>query len=198
MVDERELIRRARQRDQQAFELLVGLKRERAFRIALNIVGDEDDAKDVAQMAFIKLWSAIDSFDENSRFDPWFHKIVVNLAIDSYRRRLRAPRPAGRPQGAESDTVEAGSLPAAAEPGADAELMRIELRRIFNQLAGELAPVQRAVFTLREIEGVATEDIARIMGIQVSTVRNHVLQARRILQDRLRLRYPEYCRGPKK
>ena len=198
MVDERELIRRARRRDSQAFELLVGLKRERAFRIAFNIIGDEDDAKDIAQMSFIRLWSVIDSFDENSRFDPWFYRIVVNLAIDFYRKQQRTPRPvaASGDRGERGDQEEtgAGALPAGALPGADVELMRAEVRRIFNQLAVELAPAQRAVFTLKEIEGVATEDIARIMGIRASTVRNHLLAARRVLQEGLRRRYPEYFR----
>ena len=189
MVDERELIRRARSKDQQAFELLVGLKRERAFRIAFNIVGDEDDAKDIAQMAFIRLWSAIHGFNENSRFDPWFFKIVVNLAIDSYRKRQSGPKLVPHPD-------EPDEMPGAAAPGADADLMRAEVRRIFNQLAAGLAPAQRAVFTLKEIEGVATEDIAKIMGIAASTVRNHLLQARRVLQDGLKRRYPEYFRGP--
>ncbi len=63
-MDERTLIRLARLGDQGAFEQLVLLKRDRVFRIAFNIVGDEDEAKDVAQMAFIRLWSAIEKFDE--------------------------------------------------------------------------------------------------------------------------------------
>ncbi|HEY3175305.1 MAG TPA: sigma-70 family RNA polymerase sigma factor [Candidatus Polarisedimenticolia bacterium] len=191
MVDERELIRRARRGDHQAFELLVGLKRERAFRIAFNIAGNEDDAKDIAQTAFIKLWSSLRSFDENSRFDPWFFRIVVNLAIDSYRKAQRGPRLVAPP----SDD-EAGALPAAVLPGADAGLMRAELSRIFNRLAAELAPAQRAVFTLKEIEGVPTDEIAKILGIRTSTVRNHLMQARRILQEGLRRHYPEYLRGP--
>ncbi|HZI93646.1 MAG TPA: sigma-70 family RNA polymerase sigma factor [Patescibacteria group bacterium] len=207
MVDERELIRRSRRKDQQAFEMLVGLKRALAFRIAFNIVGDEDDAKDVAQMSFIRLWSVIDSFDENSRFDPWFYRIVVNLAIDFYRNRQRGPRPVGSPEsrgssdsGGRSDHDDdvAAALPALAMPGADAEVMRAELRRVFNEIAVELAPAQRAVFSLKEIEGVATDDIAKIMGIKASTVRNHLLAARRVLQDGLRRRYPEYFRGSKK
>jgi len=195
MVDERELIRRVRQRDQQAFELLVGLKRDKAFRIAFNIAGDQDEAKDIVQMAFIRLWSAIDRFDENQRFDPWFFKIVVNLAIDFHRRRQSGPR---RLAPAEEDEGLAAAVPfsALSPMTADADVMRAEIRKIFNQLAAELAPAQRAVFTLREIEGVATEDIAKIMGIKASTVRNHLLQARRVLQDGLRRRYPEYFREP--
>ena len=187
MVDERALIKQSRMGDQRAFERLVGLKREKAFRIAFNIVGDEDDAKDIAQLAFIKLWSALDSFNENSRFDPWFFKIVVNLAIDYYRREKK------RPLEERLEETE-GELPADVLPGADARVMTTELRKIFNVLAADLSPAQRAVFTLREIDGVATDDIARILGIRPSTVRNHVLQARKSLQDGLKRRYPEYFR----
>ena len=189
MVDERELIRRARGGDQKAFEQLVGLKRERAFRLALNIVGDPEEAADIAQMAFIKLWSSLSKFDENSRFDPWFFRIVVNLAIDAYRKRQRMPHAVTPP--ADDET---GALPAASMPGAEAGLMRTEIRVIFNKLATELAPAQRAVFTLREIEGVPTDEIAKILGITVSTVRNHLMHARRILQEGMKRRYPEYFR----
>jgi len=193
MVDERTLIRLSRQGDQQAFEQLVGLKRDKAFRVAFNIVGDEDDAKDIAQQAFIRLWSALSRFDENSRFDPWFFRIVVNLAIDFYRKRKRAPEEAAQ----EGEGAGADTLPGVTLPGADDDLMRAELRRIFNQLAVALTPQQRAAFTLREIEGVPTEEIAKIMDVKASTVRNHLLQARRVLQDGLRRRYPEYFRGPR-
>jgi len=194
MVDERTLIRLSRTGDQRAFEQLVGLKREKAFRIAFNIVGDEDDAKDIAQQAFIRLWSVIGRFDENSRFDPWFFRIVVNLAIDFYRKEKRAP--ATETRTGEDD--EAGSIPDEALPGADAVVMRTELRRIFNRIAAGLTPQQRAAFTLREIEGVPTEEIARIMGVRASTVRNHLLAARRALQEALKRRYPEYFRGPRR
>lgn len=189
MVDERELIRRARTGDQQAFEQLVGLKRERAFRIALNIVGDPDEAADIAQMAFIRLWSSLSKFDENSRFDPWFFRIVVNLAIDSYRKKQRMPHAVPPPADDES-----GALPSTAMPGAEAGVMRAEIRSIFNKLAEELAPAQRAVFTLREIEGIPTDEIAKMLGITASTVRNHLMQARQVLQEGMKRRFPEYFR----
>lgn len=190
MVDERVLIRLSREGDQTAFGHLVALKREKAFRVALNILGSEADAEDVAQAAFIRLWSSLRQFDENSRFDPWFCRIVVNLAIDWHRRRKRSPIAAA------DEATEA--LPAEALPGADAGLMQAELRKIFNRLAGGLAPVQRAVFTLREIEGMPTEEIARILEIRPSTVRNHLMAARKSLQEALRRRYPEYARRPRR
>ena len=187
MVDERELIRRARGGDQQAFEQLVSLKRERAFRIALNIAGDPEEAADIAQMAFIKLWSSLSRFDENSRFDPWFFRIVVNLAIDAYRKNQRMPHAVEPPA-----DDEPGALQTATIPGAEAGLMRAEIRMIFNKLATELAPAQRAVFTLREIEGIPTDEIAKMLGITGSTVRNHLMQARQVLQDGMKRRFPEY------
>ena len=193
MADEITLIRRSRERDERAFEQLVLLKREKAFRIALNILGNEEDARDVAQTGFIRLWSAIGGFDENAAFDPWFSRIVVNLAIDFLRRRRRMPRALEQP----IEDATAG-LPADVQPGADAEAMRSELRRIFNRLAVKLSPAQRAVFTLKEIEGMGTEEIAGLLEISQSTVRNHLMQARRILQEGLRRRYPEYFRGPGK
>ena len=193
MVDERRLIRRSRQGDQRAFEELVGLKRAMAVRIARNIVGNEDDARDIAQQAFIKLWSAIHQFDEELNFDPWFFRIVVNLSIDFHRKQQHLPRPLPEPE-----EVVAGGLPSEVLPGADVEVMRGELRGIFNRLAAELAPAQRAVFILKEIEELPTDDVARILEIRPSTVRNHLHQARHVLREGLRRRYPEYFRKVKK
>ena len=189
MVDERELIRRARGGDQQAFEQLVTLKREKAFRIALNIAGDPEEAADIAQMAFIKLWSSLSKFDENSRFDPWFFRMVVNLAIDAYRKKQRMPHAVTPPA-----DDQPGALPSSAFPGAEAGVMRAEIRTVFNQLATRLSPAQRAVFTLREIEGVPTDEIAKMLGITSSTVRNHLMQARQILQEGMKRRFPEYLK----
>jgi RNA polymerase sigma-70 factor (ECF subfamily) len=189
MVDERALIERSRRKDPLAFEQLVALKREKAVRVAWNIVGDLDDAREVAQMAFIKLWSVIDRFEIGAPFDPWFSRIVVNQAIDHCRKRRRI---AWREENAP------GRLPPEVIPGADAELMRAELRKILDELASELGPVQRAVFTLKEIEGESTETIAAILDIKTSTVRNHLMQARRRIREGLERRYPEYFRRPRR
>ncbi|HXI02981.1 MAG TPA: RNA polymerase sigma factor [Candidatus Saccharimonadales bacterium] len=191
MTDERSLIRRCRQQDEEAFEALVRLKRGKVFRIALNIVGDEDDAKDITQLAFVRLWRSLPSFRESERFDPWFFRIVVNLSLDHYRRSRRAPRASG------SAAVEPPANPGPMDAEQDSALYRQEIRRIFNEAARDLTPPQRAAFTLREIEGLGTEDTARAMGIRASTVRNHILQARRRLREFLRRRYPEIFREPR-
>jgi RNA polymerase sigma-70 factor, ECF subfamily len=190
MTDERELIRRARQGDQAAFAELVTLKREKAFRIARHMVGDDGDAQDIAQQAFIRLWSALGTFDDASAFDPWFVTIVMNLAIDHCRKRQRSPLVAVPDPAAAAGPSE----PSRPVEDVEAGLMGEELRRVFDLIAVELAPAQRAVFTLRAIEGLDTDEVARILEIRPSTVRNHMLQARRVLQDALRRRFPEYLR----
>jgi RNA polymerase sigma-70 factor, ECF subfamily len=189
MSDERSLIRRSRQRDEAAFAELVGLKRQRVFRIALNIVGSEDDAKDISQMAFVRLWASLHAYDESSPFDPWFTRIVVNLCLDHCRRARRSREVAGL------DADLFGEAPGPMPSVQDAALYRADIRRIFQEAARRLTPQQRAAFTLHEIEEFGGEEIARVMGLRASTVRNHLLQARRVLQEYLRRRYPEISRG---
>ena len=190
MSDERSLIRRSKEGDETAFAELVALKREKVFRIAFNIVGAEDDAKDIAQLAFVRLWHSIGSFDESARFDPWFFRIVVNLSLDHYRRSRRSTASIA-PGAAE----EAAPVPGGMVSIQDAALHLADIRRIFSEAARRLTPPQRAAFTLREIEGLSGEEVARVMGVRASTVRNHVAQARRVLQEYLRRRYPEITRG---
>jgi len=187
-MDERELIRQAQAGDLQAFERLVKGWREQVFRIARQIVGEEEGAKDVAQMVFIRLWQVLRKYREGGSFGSYLHRITVNLAIDFCREQSR--------RGMAESWDPAGmdmlpSLPAGSEtspsPG--------ELQKIFEVLSRRLSPRQRAAFVLREIEGIPTEEVAEILGMRPSTIRTHVQEARRTLQEALRRHYPEYARG---
>jgi RNA polymerase sigma-70 factor (ECF subfamily) len=77
-------------------------------------------------------------------------------------------------------------------PSAPRDLAEGEVRRIFAELAETLTPAQRAAFVLREVEGLATDEVARALGCSEATVRNHVFQARATLRKALAARYPEY------
>jgi RNA polymerase sigma-70 factor (ECF subfamily) len=185
MRDEAELIRAAAAGDRAAFDDLVRIKRERVARIAFQVTGDWDDALDVAQGVFFKLWRGLGRFDPRRRFDTWLHRITVNAAIDL----VRAQGPKGTLQPLPDD---ADRLPAAqGGAGAAAEAADLaELQRAFLRLAARLAVKQRTAFVLREIEGLETAEVARIMGVTESTVRNHLLQARRTLRDGIVRDYP--------
>ncbi len=201
-MDEQDLIRRAAAGDRAAFELLVERKRERVFWIAYHVVGEAETARDVTQEVFLRLFRELRRFRAGGPFDAWLYRIALNLAIDA-RRRERPHRltvsldDLPGEAGAEGTDRAAGGSPAGpGESPAGETLRQREVRRIFLSLSARLAPKQRFAFILREIEGFATGEVAAILRTTESTVRNHVLQARRILQEELRRRYPEYCRPP--
>lgn len=175
------LVERAAEGDVEAFTRLVESRRERVFWVAFHVVGDAELARDVTQEVFLRLFKVIRRFRRGGRFDPWLHRITLHLAIDALRRE----RPHRR--AASLDEVAEGP----AGPGPEG-LPRAEVRRVFNELSARLGRRQRAAFILRELEGLPTEEVAAILGTTTSTVRNHILQARRILREGLRERFPEY------
>jgi RNA polymerase sigma-70 factor, ECF subfamily len=186
MRDETELIGKAARGDAGAFEELVLLKRERVVRTAYQITGDLEDARDVAQWVFVRLFKVLRRFDPGRRFDTWLYRITVNVAIDLLREK--GPRGGLQPL---PDDLQA--LPAEGAPSAERALDLAELQRAFLHLASRLAPKQRAAFVLREIEGLTTAEVARALAVRESTVRNHLLQARRVLREGLEREYPELC-----
>ena len=197
-MDENDLIRRAAAGDQDAFEALVERKRERVFWIAYHVVGDHELARDVAQEVFIRLYRVIRRFRSGGRFDAWLYRIAMNLSIDLLRHE-RPYREAAPLEEMGEAAAGPGGGPAARSGGespAGEAVRQRDIRLVFRTLAAHLSRKQRLAFVLREIEGLSTAEVAAVLKTRESTVRNHILQARRILQDELRRRYPEYCRPP--
>jgi RNA polymerase sigma-70 factor (ECF subfamily) len=184
MRDEAELIRAAIGGDRRAFETMVVLKRERVVRTAYQVTGDLEDARDVAQQVFIRLWKVLPKFDPERKFDTWLYRITVNAAIDHLRSR--GPQGVLQPLPDDPSRLEGAATAGGAERAVDLE----ELQRVFSRLAAKLAPRQRAAFVLREIEGFETAEVARILNVRESTVRNHLHQARRVLRAGIRRDYP--------
>lgn len=184
MRDEGDLIRSAAAGDRRAFDELVLRKRDLVVRTAYQILGDPEDARDVAQRVFLGLWRRLGRFDEGRRFDTWLYRITVNAAIDQLRHR--GPRGAIQPL-----PDDPGPLARDRSPGADRVVDLNRLQQAFRRLAASLAPKQRAAFVLREIEGLETAEVARVLGVTESTVRNHLHQARRILKAGLLRDYPD-------
>jgi len=188
-MDEPELIRAATLGDREAFRTLFEEKRDRVYATALHLLGDPEEARDVAQQVFLKVWQRLDQYEPSYRFDTWLYRITVNAAIDAYRRRrARAEAP---PLADEEEPGEFRRVPAH-PPAQERSLSESEVERVFQQLARLLTLRQRVAFTLRELQGLSTEEVARILRTRQSTVRNHVLQARRILREALRREFPEY------
>jgi RNA polymerase sigma-70 factor (ECF subfamily) len=192
MADEAELVRRAAAGDLGAFDELVVLKRDRVYRTAWQVVRNGEDAQDVAQLVFVKLWRLLRRYRSERKFDTWLHRITINQAIDFRRRQARPVRVV--PLEGPGEGPEQVVAPEFAPPTPADTLDRAELRRIYEAVAGELTERQRTIFTMREVEGLSAADIAKTLGVTSSTVRNTLFQARAILQETLARKFPEYAR----
>lgn len=187
--DEQRLIQAASSGDAEAFRALFEEKRERVYWTAYQILGDREEAREVTQKVFLKLWDKLDRYRSDYRFDTWLIRITKNAAIDAWRKR----KARGIHDPLEDESGAPHHAPALqSSPSQETCQIHGEIQAIFDRLAERLTPKQRTAFTLRELRGLSTREVARVMRSTQSTVRNHVFQARKILQEGLREEFPEY------
>jgi RNA polymerase sigma-70 factor (ECF subfamily) len=170
--------------DQTRFDELVSRYGRHIYAIAYRVSGNEADAKDLAQEAFIRVWRAQDRVDPNARLEGWLYRIITNLYIDLLRRR-RGPRIHSLDEPMATSTGELARE--RADPTADIERTVLDAmvdRRIQDALMG-LAPELRMVVVLADIEGYAYEEIAEMMNVPIGTVKSRLHRARRALRARL-------------
>jgi RNA polymerase sigma-70 factor, ECF subfamily len=189
--DERRLAELAKAGDEDAFAELVRGRADSVVAFLRRMLGDTEDARDVAQLTFLRVWENLPRYDPTYAFSTWLFRIAGNLAIDAIRARGTRARTL-----AESFRVVRGGL-LAAEPEAPLRLSREEIRRVFEACAVVLSEKQRLVFVLRELEEKESREVAEIVGCRESTVRNHLFQARRLLREEVRRRFPEYALEPR-
>lgn len=183
VFNDRELVARAQEGDEDAFAVLVQRYEIGVRRYAARMLGDAEEARDVAQLAFIRAWENLSRYNPSWSFSTWLYRITANLAIDLIRSRESRQR---------SHAAHLRMVPSSVGAKALADLGESEVKRIFDELAAGLSPAQRSAFLLREVEGMSTAEVAGIMGCSEATVRNHVFQARSNLRKVLAERYPEY------
>ena len=185
-LSDRELAVAARDGDMVAFEALVVRKTPAVVSVARRVLGDAEDARDVAQMVFVRVWEQIARYDDQYSFNTWLYRIATNLSIDY----LRSSRSRQRAHGATLHVVRRREESTAAETTRATE--DGEVSRLFRRISERLSGKQKAAFILREMEDCDTSQIAEILGCGESTVRNHLFNARRILRRELERIYPGY------
>lgn len=172
-----ELIRRAQSGDEQAFASLVTRHQQRAWRVARNLLPSDEDAQDVAQEAFVRVYKSLASFDFGHAFTTWLYRIVTNLAIDHLRRRRPVTTTTRDEDEAGFDIVDAR-----VDQPSDALESRELSAEVRATLAG-LAPHFQSVLVLREMEGLACNEIAKIVGATHVTVRWRLHRGRKLFQE---------------
>lgn len=178
-----DLTERARGGDRAAFEALVRETYDGAFALALRLVGDEHDARDAVQDAYLRAFRSIPGFRGDSAFSTWLHRIVANCSSTLLARRGRRRHQALHLLG---DTDE-GSVLVDLRPEHDPEtrsLRHSDHKRLMAAL-DELPPRLRAVVVLRDVHDLSHEAIAAQLGISTGAAKVRLHRARRQLRDRL-------------
>jgi len=169
------LCERVAKRDEAAFDLLVARYQERAYRLAWSMLRNAEDARDLSQEAFIRLYEAAGSFRGRSKFSTWFYRILVNLCLD-HKRKHRWWKLWARDEGDDGTDPILERQPALVIDPVD-KLSRERTMKELGAAVDRLAPRQRAAVLLKVQEDLATYEIAQVLKCSEATVRVHLHRA---------------------
>ncbi len=177
--EEQSLIRRVLDGDADAFEPLVLENQTRVYNLALRILGNETDAWDAAQDAFLKAYTALKDFRGDSRFSVWLYRLTNNVCLDILRRRRRRPE-MSLSAGEEDGEPEEFQIPDLRYDPQE-ELERKEMCRAVSAALDGLPEEYRRILTLREIGGLSYEELAETLALETGTVKSRLNRARKKL-----------------
>lgn len=173
MKDQENIIARARRGDADAFEQLVAAYRDQVFRLALRMCGNEADADEVAQEAFLSAWKALPNFRGDSQFSTWLYQLTSHAAIDLMRREKR--------QIAAEDITEVSAPDPA--PGPQQQAEQSETRQAVRDAMAQLSPEYRQIVVLRFLQELSYEEIGTVLKLPPGTVKSRLNRAKSQLKD---------------
>ncbi len=189
-LEDRALVERVKAGDKEAFRTLVERHQRRAFSISMSLVRDENDARELVQDAFLRVYKNIGTFQGQSSFFTWLYRIITNLSIDLIRKPGR--------QVAELDERRAASADADDGPNKDFPFLsridgadpadvvrRGEIAIRLREALSALPDYHRGVILMREVEGLSYEEMAQAMGVSKGTIMSRLFHARQKLQKAL-------------
>ncbi len=176
-MNEEQIIDMARAGDVTAFESLVEEYDGRIYNMAFRMLGNVEDARDVAQETFLKAYTSLDRFRGDASFSTWLYRIAKNACLDILRRRGRRTiysldDPVETDEG-EVDRQLAGHLP---DP--EGVALDTEVREAVEAAIAGLAPHHRTIIVLRDIEELTYEEIAEVLEMELGTVKSRLYRAR--------------------
>ncbi len=177
-IDETALVTALRHGDEWAFETLVQLHGQRLLAVAERLMGNEDDARDVAQAAYLSAFRALRHFEGSCQISTWLHRIVVNTALMRLRSKRRKPEQAI--DGEQLEQFSAWTAPA--DELLEQEETRVRVRSRINQLPEKY----RQVLILRDLEERTTQEVATALSMTPSAVKVRLHRARQALSMLLR------------
>ncbi len=187
MASERELIRRARTGDQDAFAELVIAHADRVYAALRRFGLSASESDEVAQEVFVRAWRGLGRFEERSRFSTWLYRIAFNEA----QRRLSRRPPPSLQDDPDRDHDRVLSLPESPGRGPEAQTLDHEFERALERALEQLPGDWRAAVVLRDIEGFSTQEAAEIAGVSPAAFKSRLhrgrMQLRVLLEPYLQL-----------
>ncbi len=186
MNSDQQLVKRTLQGDTYAFDELVKTYQNKVYMLAYRYMGNEDDANDMAQEAFIKAYRSLRSFKGDASFGTWIYRITTNVCLDELRRRKRKIVPISLDEPlATLDGTEIEREISDQSLAADVVYEKKEFSRNIQLLLDEMKYEHKTVIVLRDIMELSYEEIAVVLDCSIGTVKSRISRARNILQKKL-------------
>ncbi|MBR3704412.1 MAG: sigma-70 family RNA polymerase sigma factor [Oscillospiraceae bacterium] len=175
-MTEHELVRAAAHGDEAAFGELVRMYENKAYHLALRMCGNDEDAYDIAQDAFLSAWRGLPSFRGEAGFSTWLYRLVSNAAIDHLRRTKH------QRGNVSLDDEELHIDTADTAPGPEESAEGKDLQRVVQEGLNQLGDDHRTVLVMREVQSLSYEEIAHTLAIDLGTVKSRISRARNALR----------------
>ncbi|MGV6851566.1 MAG: RNA polymerase sigma factor RpoE [bacterium] len=183
-ITDKELVKNAQKGDSRAFDILVTRYQSRVLTLVGKYVHSREDAKDVAQEAFIKAYRALPNFRGDSAFYTWLYRISVNTAKNFLVARGR--RPPSSDVDAQDAEFYGGESRLKDQDSPERHLLSDEIGKTVSEAISALPEDLRMAIVLREVEGMTYDEIAEIMDCPIGTVRSRIFRARDAIDTKIR------------
>lgn len=184
---ERILVERVQKhRDEKAFEELMRMYQHKVYNLVYRMIGNADEAEEIAQEVFVTVWKAIDGFRGDAKFSTWLYRISANHCKNRMKYLGRRSYNATGELNEATEREAASAAPTSLRPhldGPEAVLEGIELERAVQDGIAQLDEDHRALVVLRDVEDLSYEEIAKVTGLELGTVKSRLHRARLQLKD---------------
>ncbi|WP_096438258.1 RNA polymerase sigma factor SigW [Alteribacter populi] len=180
----KKIIMEVKKGNQQAFGELVELYKDKVYQISYRMLGNVHEAQDVAQEAFLRAYTNIDSYDMNRKFSTWLFRIATNLSIDRIRKKKPDFHLDDRVSGTEDLTYY--SQIAADEELPEDKVIQFETQDWIQNEISQLPPKYRSAIILKYLEDLSLKEISEILNLPVATVKTRIHRGREALRKKLR------------
>jgi len=182
---EKLLVKKSQSGDVESFELLISSYDKRAYNIAYRIMGNEEDAKDMAQEALLRVFKSIKDFKGQSAFSTWLYRIVTNVCLDELRRR-KNDKYVPLESTVQTDNGELHMELCSDKETPESAYERVEQRELITKAIRELNDEYKSVIVLRDIQGFSYDEISNMLDCSLGTVKSRINRARTMLRDKLK------------